>query len=102
MMGLKDNKLTSLEINTDPLDLTKVSFNSISRPIFEIWEGGGDNPFKTVELDYESRRYIHVRLNNKIGHFENGKKIVTNNYYPVERCKKEWFLKTEFERGFFD
>ena len=39
------------------------------QPLFHIWKGGdSDNgdPFDTVELDRESRKYIHVRLNNVV------------------------------------
>ena len=36
----------------------------MAKPIFTILEGGSENPFQTVELDEESRKYIHVRVNN--------------------------------------
>jgi hypothetical protein len=35
------------------------------KPLLIIWEGGDDNPTRSVKLDRESRKYIHVRLDNR-------------------------------------
>ena len=44
-------------------------FKEATKTLFEIWEGVGDEPdalFDTVDLDRDSRRYIHVRVKNVI------------------------------------
>ena len=38
----------------------------MSKPLFSIIEGTGEDPFKTVKLDEESRKYVHVVLNNVV------------------------------------
>jgi len=38
--------------------------NEMSKPIFTILEGGSEGPFNTIELNEESRKYIHIRVNN--------------------------------------
>ena len=58
MEGLKDLESTYL-------------MNEMSKPIFTILEGGSDDPFKSVELNRDSRKYIHVRINNIIKTYDN-------------------------------
>ena len=45
----------------------EVFLNKTAKPIITIWAGsrGGssDNPLDTVELDWESRKYVHFRIN---------------------------------------
>ena len=45
--------------------------SNMSKPIFTILEGGSDDPFRSIELDRESRKYIHVRVNNIIKRYTN-------------------------------
>ena len=65
-----------------------------------IQEGGDKNPEKTVVLDRESRKYIHVRVINRDTKFDNGKKIQTKTIHPIEECTADMF-KTPFEKDYF-
>ena len=56
------------------------------------------DPFHSIELDRDSRKYIHLRLRHILKEFDSeGEMIVTNTYYPFTRCSEEFFQKTEFE-----
>lgn len=39
----------------------KIYFNSTSKIIIEVWEGGS-NPEKSVKLDFSTRKYMRVHL----------------------------------------
>jgi len=67
-------------------DDTKIKFIDIGKPLFEMWKGGEGDPFQTIQLDRESRKYIHVRVNNVIKTYENGQMTMKENFYPVVRC----------------
>ena len=61
----------------------------MSKLILEVWEGGkGSSPLKSVELDRDSRRYIHVRLLNemKMNNTLTGELEEIKNYYPLQKC----------------
>ena len=64
----------------------------MSKPILEIWRGGED-PFDTVELDRESRKYIHVRIDFITKTYDpvTGEETRTDDYFEVSRCKEENF-----------
>jgi len=71
----------------------------MAKPIFTILEGGSEDPFQTVELNEESRKYIHVRVNNIIKTYIQGDEIKIPNYYDVVRCSNE-FMTSDFEKNF--
>jgi len=74
----------------------------MSKPIFKILRGGSENTFESVELDWESRRYVHVNVKNVHQDWDaNGSLRVTNTSYDLERCKEEFFQNTEFELQYF-
>ena len=73
--------------------------HDMSKPIFTILEGGSEDPFRTIELNEESRKYIHVRANNIIKTYVHGEEIKIPTYYDVVRCSDE-FMTTEFEKNF--
>ena len=64
----------------------------MAKPLLYLWEGGDENPYATVKLDRESRKYIHVRLDNRVRELnEAGKYKTTHNYYEFEECSEEMF-----------
>ena len=47
----------------------RVYYNETAKTMLQVWEGKGDGPdelFRTVELNRDSRRYIHIRVKNII------------------------------------
>ena len=75
----------------------------MSKPIFKMLRGGSENTFETVELDRESRRYVHVNVKN-IHHKwdEFGQLIVTNTTYDLDRCTSDFFSHTAVEQDYFE
>jgi len=58
-------RTSSLMGNTEDRKVYK--FHEMSKPFLEIWNGAeteNADPFETVELDRNSRKYIHIRINN--------------------------------------
>ena len=47
-------------------DNIEIPFTNVSMPLIALIQGGGHLPFEAVELNRESREYIHVRLKNVI------------------------------------
>ena len=71
--------------------------------MLEIIQGGSEDPFKTVRLDRESRKYIHIRINNYVVRYDmygdQAGETVTNYYYDVTPCYPEMF-NTTFEKDY--
>ena len=65
MITHQNPEVSSIESSVTQEDNVTLKLNETIQPLFHIWKGG-DNPFDTVELDRESRKYIHVRLNNVV------------------------------------
>ena len=83
-------------------DDTKIKFIDISKPLLELWKGGDGDPFQTLELDRESRKYIHVRVNNIVKTYGlDGMMTAKDNYYPVVQCKSSFFTKP-FEQKYLE
>ena len=54
-------------------------------PIFRITELKDGNPFSTVELDRESKKYIHVRLKHVKKVYDSYNEMETiNTYYNLD------------------
>ena len=73
----------------------------MSIPSMVLLEGTRDTEgdiFKKIALDYESRKYIHVSVNNVIKTYDNETKeeTVTVNKYPMELCSLD-IMKSEYE-----
>ena len=54
-----------------------------------MWDGSNSSaPMKTIPIDRESRKYVHIRLNNKISKLdENTNELVsTEIHYDLEKC----------------
>ena len=62
-----------------------------------------DDVYNTVELNRDSRRYIHVKVLNKIKYFINDGKDekVDNKYYDLMRCSEDYF-HTPYEKEFYN
>ena len=83
----------------------------MSKPIFSILEESKDPeiqksewPFEYLELNYDSRRYINVKLNNvEIFHDELGAKKTAANYYNITEssCSKDFFTNSAFEEQYY-
>ena len=66
MLGFNDPYVNSLEKGMtfeNDNDKVYVIDEKVSKPMLGLWEGGM-SPFGAVKLDRESRKYIHVRVNN--------------------------------------
>ena len=75
---------------------------NMSKPMLEITEMVGDNPFHTIDLDWESRKYLRIRMRHILKTYdENGELTVNNTYYPLEKCSEEYLNNTEFERNMY-
>ena len=65
-------------------------------------QGGSEDPYKTIELDRESRKYIHVKVNNIVKKYtSDGEMIQTSTKYDVTRCTDGFFDSTDFEKSYF-
>ena len=70
----------------------------MSKPILEITEGSTEN---TLSLE-DNKQFVIPRLVNIIKTYDNyNNEIVTKNYYPLIRCSKEFFSKSEYEEEYF-
>lgn len=56
-----------------------------------------------MELDWESRKYIRIRI-NQISKTKDEEGVVaeSNKYFPVSRCNQSNFESTSYERNFFE
>lgn len=72
----------------DQEEVGRIVVTGVAKPLLEILAGGD----KTVDLEAEDyNRYIHIRLDNIIKKFEGETMIRTDNYYPITRCREEFF-----------
>ena len=79
-----------------------VNLSSASKPLFEIWDGGGDNPLDFGPIEIEKfRDYIHVRVNQITKTYDTGKEVKTSKYFPLNKCSKEFLSDTEYEKQFY-
>ena len=94
MLGLKKPYINSLEKGmTFEEDNEKVfvAQTGVSKPMLGFWDGG-ISPFSAVTLDRESRKYIHVRVNNIVKTYDkDGEQTVTENFYKLDECTEDNF-----------
>ena len=68
MVNRDDAAMSSIEAQIDE-DL-EIPFAEAAKTVFSIWDGddskGIDGVFAYIPLDRETRRYLHVNVNNKI------------------------------------
>lgn len=61
-MYLRDNpKVNSQELTYTSFE-NKIKLKDASKPLIEIWNGGNENPYETVTLNRDSRKYMHATL----------------------------------------
>ena len=78
----------------------------MSLPSIILMKGEGANEdeiMKELPLDKESRKYIHVSLDNiiKTYHPETNEETVTVNTYPIEKCSSS-IMRSTYEKKFFE
>ena len=66
MVLFVDPDVQTIERNFDFDNHEEVSINKMSKPILSIIKGSGSNPWETVPLDNDSRKFIHVSIQNVI------------------------------------
>jgi hypothetical protein len=88
MLGFAAPKISSVQEGMDYLEVGKVPFSDVSKPLLEILQGG-DSTVDLDEIDY--RRYIHIRVDHIEKKFVDGEMVRTDTYYDVQRCKEEDF-----------
>ena len=79
----------------------EVFLNQTAKPIFKIFQGhttGSKNrPQDTVELDWESKKYVHVRIKKESKTYDSEDQMSTSTeYFKVTRCRKNIF-KSQYE-----
>jgi len=77
-----------------------VLFSETSKPILTIWTGDSEDPYKTLDLDDEAKKYINIRVNQITKTYVDGVEKVTNKYFPVKKCSINDF-KTEHELNYW-
>ena len=103
MVTRDDPYILSIEKGMTSKDNNTVSLVNISKPLFFIKTGGSKNPHENLELNRDSRRYIHVRQHHHIKRFdEDGKLNEIHHYHPVHKCSKAFLNRTEYERKFYN
>ena len=70
-------------LQTDADSLQPVKWMDLSKSLLEIWRGGGENPFETVELDADSGRYIDIKINNVEVTYKDGEMVEKTHSYPL-------------------
>ena len=60
MFRLTELKMETLAKGFDYKDKKEYKFTDMSKMLFSILKGTGKDPFETVPLDRESRKYFHV------------------------------------------
>jgi len=78
--------ITSLEESLNDENL-EVALKDAPQSYFSINEYKDGSPYSTVELDRDSRKYIHVRLNYITEYYDiNGEMHASSDYYPMDLC----------------
>lgn len=79
----------------------RVHLVDISKPLIEIWGGGNEDPYESIELDRSTRKYMHATLKQIINTYdEDGKENTQINKFPVQICSEKFFI-TEYEKKFY-
>ena len=95
----------------------KVRLEDLPVVLLEIWGqdtsrdehhklGEGDSArsmFKPIELDESTKRYMDIKLKQVTVHFnDQGHEWTESKYFGVEKCKEDFFVKTDLEKEFWD
>lgn len=78
----------------------KIYLANTSKPQIEIWAGGSDKPYRTVELNRHNRRYLHASLKQILMTYDpDGTENRKVFRFPIEKCDERNY-KTEYEKRF--
>ena len=87
-----------LKNTTEKLDMVKMA-----KPILTIMNGTIDNPYETIEINDNTRKYIHVKVNNVVKQYSVSNDLSeTNNRFHLGRCTSDFLSQTTFEKNFFE
>ena len=91
MVYRENNIYNSLLTLNKDRQITK--FNEVAPKFILRLNKGGDLMWKTVELNEDSRKYIHIFLRNTKRRFdENGKQVFyESKKYPMTKCTEDDF-----------
>ena len=97
----KNTEIENLKNTTE-----KIKMIEMSKPIFNIYEVkenmNMDDRFESIELNEESKKYIHVQVNNIVKTYDSNSVMTkTINKYNLTRCSENFFTKTDFEEEFY-
>lgn len=73
-----------------------------SKFLFQVLNATGkvEDLYNHVELDRESRKYVHFRVQHKTMSYNAwGKETSHTHYYPLEKCGQDHFV-TNYEKEF--
>ena len=109
MITLEDPTVLSVMSGVDTEDLPLINFKKdrVTLPLFQIWHGGSkgyeNDPEATVELDYESKKYVRVWVNNIRKRYQNKQPIDEdiNNRYELVLCDASLYV-TPFEKEYYE
>ena len=86
MFSYEEPYLSTIERNIEMEEDEHQTFKwADNKAMLNIWEGEGNNPFAKVDLNRDSRRFIHVRLNNVVKEYNAaGVETRSDIYYPFK------------------
>lgn len=100
MINFNEPGIESLEITFEN-DERKIKTNDTSLVLIEIWQGGNDNPEKTVTLTHEDKKYMHVNLKQITKTYDSeGKETVVKKITGVDICPEKLFI-TPYHKKFY-
>ena len=100
MVNFIDPGIESLEVTFEN-DAGRIYGNQTSLALIEIWQGGNDNPEKTVRLDRDTKRFMHVNLKQITKTYDsNGDERVEVRKVPVGLCPEKVFT-TPYHKKFY-
>lgn len=74
----------------------------MSKILLSILKGTGENPFETVNLDRESRKYLHIQLNHYVVTYDSeGIEKRDKHIHHLVKCSHK-YLNNAFEKSFME
>lgn len=55
----------------------------------------------TMPMNYDSKRYIKMRITNVYKKYYEDNVKVTTKSFPMQKCKQQFFDNTDYERQFY-
>ena len=82
----------------------KVFVKDVSKVLFYMFsgmDGKSTNPYTTIKLDRESRKYIHVRLKEVTKSYNDGIESTAEKIFQINQCSEEFMSSTKYEQEFY-